>query len=296
MLNNITPYLGRNNLTPSLWLVRHCMVIGLCVLLVWATANSLWQWSAMLLLGISLVFLFCAEHEMIHFTAFKSRLLNRLFARLIGFALLLPADFFRAFHLDHHKYTQNPQADPQLVGTPPMKGAHLWLYLSGYYYWRAALKHLIDCLFGRVQAPYITAKNRPTIVWEGRLHLLAYFCLGYYGAMLDWHWLLTYWLLPVILGMPFLRLYVLAEHHGCDASDNMLDNSRTIYTNPVIRMLAWNMPYHSAHHAYPGVAFHQLPHIHEEIKHEIKYVSHGYWQFTKSLTKDLRTKGSDHMV
>ncbi len=287
MLSNITPYLGRNNLTPSLWLAGHGLLISLAALLVWSTANTLWQWPAMLVLGICLVFLFCAEHEMIHFTAFRSRLLNRLFARLIGVLLLLPADFFRAFHLDHHKYTQNPQADPQLIGVPPLKGRHLWLYLSGFYYWRAASKHLIDCLFARPQGAYITPKNRRTIVWEGRLHLLAYFCLGYYGYMLDWQWLVTYWLIPVLLGMPFLRLYVLAEHHGCDETDKMLHNSRTIYTNPIIRMLAWNMPFHSAHHAYPGVAFHQLSRLNEAIKADVKYVSHGYWQFTKSLKQDL---------
>lgn len=283
MLNNITPFLGRSNLIPSFWLLRHGVIIALCALLVMATANSLWQWPAMLVLGIALVFLFCAEHEMIHFTAFRSRVLNRFCASIIGFLLLLPADFFRAFHLDHHKYTQNPQADPQLVGTPPMHGRHLWLYLSGYYYWRAAIKHLVDCVFGRLQAAYITPKNRSTIMWEGRLHGLAYFCLGYYGYMLEWQWLLSLWIIPVLLGMPFLRLYVLAEHHGCDENDNMLHNSRTTYTNFIIRMLAWNMPYHSAHHAYPGVAFHQLPRLNEELKHDIKYVSHGYWEFTKSL-------------
>ena len=287
MLANVSDYLGRNNYTASFWLLRPLALIGLCSWAVYISTDTPWQWLAMLAQGIAIIFLFTAEHEMIHFTAFRNRWLNQIFSRLIGFLLFLPASFFRAFHLDHHKHTQNPQADPQLVGVPPMQGNHLRLYLSGYYYWRAAVKHLVDCLFGRVQGAYITPKNRRTIIWEGRLHALAYFCLGYYGYMLEWQWLLSLWIIPILLGMPFLRLYVLAEHHGCDENDNMLHNSRTTYTNFMVRMLAWNMPYHSAHHAYPGVAFHQLPCLHEELKHEIKHISQGYWQFTKNLTKDL---------
>lgn len=283
MLTNISAYLDRNNHIAGFWLLRHLSLIGLCSWAIYITADSPWLGLAMLGQGVVITFLFCAEHEMIHYTAFRSRWLNQWLARLIGFVLFLPADYFRAFHMDHHRYTQNPQADPQRIGSPPMQGVYLLIYLSGFYYWHGAFKQLCDALLGRSSATFITAHNGKSIILEGRIHVILYITLAYYAYMLQWHWLLDYWLIPLLIGQPLLRLYLLAEHHKCDESDAALDNSRTIYTHFWVRILAWNMPFHTAHHAYPGVAFHQLASLHEAIAKDVKHVSLGYWAFARSL-------------
>ncbi|WP_246694633.1 fatty acid desaturase, partial [Mesorhizobium sp. M2D.F.Ca.ET.147.01.1.1] len=70
---------------------------------------------------------------------------------------------------------------------------------------------------------------------------------------------------PALLGQPFLRLYLMAEHGRCPLVANMLENTRTTLTNWFVHKLAWNMPYHAEHHAYPGVPFHQLPEFHRLI-------------------------------
>ena len=70
--------------------------------------------------------------------------------------------------------------------------------------------------------------------------------------------LVQFWLLPLVVGQPFLQLFLLAEHTGCPHNPDMLRNSRTIRTHPLVMMLAWNMPYHTAHHSLPAVPFHQL--------------------------------------
>jgi Na+-transporting NADH:ubiquinone oxidoreductase subunit F len=50
-----------------------------------------------------------------------------------------------------------------------------------------------------------------------------------------------------------------------DVLDHRL-NTRTIYMNPVLRFLYWNMNYHLEHHMYPLVPYHQLPKLHELVK------------------------------
>ncbi len=49
---------------------------------------------------------------------------------------------------------------------------------------------------------------------------------------------LRYWVVPVLLGQPLLRLYLLAEHWGCpiarQAPIDMLARSRTTYTNVLV--------------------------------------------------------------
>ena len=62
-----------------------------------------------------------------------------------------------------------------------------------------------------------------------------------------------------LLGQPFLRAYLLAEHARCPHVANMLENTRTTFTTALVRLIAWNMPFHAEHHAYPAVPFHKLP-------------------------------------
>jgi len=91
--------------------------------------------------------------------------------------------------------------------------------------------------------------------------------------------LLYVWIVPAVLGQPFLRLYLLAEHGRCPFVANMLENTRTTFTNWFVRKLAWNMPFHAEHHAYPGVPFHQLPAFHVLIERHLKVTEAGYVRF-----------------
>jgi len=77
------------------------------------------------------------------------------------------------------------------------------------------------------------------------------------------------WLLPVLVGQPFLRFYLLAEHGLCPTVANMFENTRTTFTNSIVRFVAWNMPYHTEHHVYPMVPFHKLPELHRIIQNEL---------------------------
>ena len=80
---------------------------------------------------------------------------------------------------------------------------------------------------------------------------------------------LIYWVMPMLLGQPFLRLYLLAEHGGCPKVRDMLANTRTTKTTALVRFLAWNMPYHTEHHVYPAVPFHRLPEAHDLLKDKL---------------------------
>jgi fatty acid desaturase len=59
----------------------------------------------------------------------------------------------------------------------------------------------------------------------------------------------------------------LTQHAGLpeDVLDHRL-NCRTVYMNPVLRFIYWNMNYHVEHHMFPMVPYHRLPALHEEMK------------------------------
>jgi len=90
---------------------------------------------------------------------------------------------------------------------------------------------------------------------------------------------LLYWVIPALLGQPWLRLYLLAEHTGCPAVADMFRNTRTTLTIPLLRWLAWNMPYHAEHHVAAAVPFHQLPALHRLLRERIVVLTPGYLAF-----------------
>ena len=92
----------------------------------------------------------------------------------------------------------------------------------------------------------------------------------------------------LLIGQPALRLYLLAEHDRCAFVSNMLQNTRTTYTNRAVRFLAWNMPYHAEHHAAPQVPFHKLPALNAHLQDALAETSNGYATYTRTHIKSLR--------
>jgi fatty acid desaturase len=238
--------------------------------------GSVWLVPAMLPYGIVLVFLFAPLHETSHRTAFRTRRLNDWVAWVCGVALLLPPGYFRAFHFTHHRYTQDPARDPELaIPKPATPGAYLW-QVSGLPYWRERIATTCRHAWGRAGEAFIAPHARPRIVREARLLLGVYALLAMGSIAAASDALLIFWVAPALLGQPFLRMYLLAEHTGCPLVPAMLENSRTTRSTALIRRLAWNMPYHAEHHAHPALPFHALPTAHRLLEAKIAVQADGY--------------------
>ena len=239
--------------------------------------------------GILLVFLFTLSHECTHQTPFARPWLSELCGHAIAPVLGLPFIWFRYFHLAHHKYTNDPARDPEIAHQPrPSTRAEWLIYLSGWPFWRASARTLWTNAFGIIDAPYLPARRHPAMRREARvilgLYALAALSL-FFTPLLIW-----LWIVPVLIGQPFLRAYLLAEHGLCPPVADMLENSRTIFTNRLIRALAWNMPYHAEHHSVPLVPFHHLPALHGWTKAHLKSTSQGYGEFSADYARSLRVR------
>jgi len=83
-----------------------------------------------------------------------------------------------------------------------------------------------------------------------------------------------------------LRPYLPAEHR-VRIHPRLLENTRTALTLPLVRLFAWNMPYHAEHHAYPAVPFHALPRLHAEVRGETANLEPGYLRATAKVYRSL---------
>ncbi len=226
--------------------------------------------------GILLVFLFTPLHESIHETAFRSPWLNRSVAAVAGFLLLLPPRYFRYFHFAHHRFTQDPAQDPELEKPRPQTPLQYAWHLTGLPYWKAAVMALLNDALGRNIGRYVPASAIPKLILEARLYLASYAVLATLGMAFRLDWILWLWVVPALLGQPFLRAYLLAEHAACPFIADMLANTRTTFCSGLVRYLAWNMPHHTAHHALPTVPFHRLPKLTQILESRLKCTARGY--------------------
>jgi fatty acid desaturase len=181
---------------------------------------------ALLVHGIVLVFLFAPLHESLHRTAFRSHRLNNSVASIAGLFLLLPPNWFRAFHFAHHRFTQIEGRDPELEAKRVETWPDYLIHLSGWRYWRSAVALLFRNALGRASASFVPKSLEPRLVREARIMLGVYALIAAISVVFRSDAALSYWILPALLGQPFLRAYLLAEHTGLPLAEDFWENTR----------------------------------------------------------------------
>ena len=255
-----------------------------------ALAPGWWVLPAMLPLGVVQVALFAPFHETSHYTAFASRRVNAVVGWLSGAPALYNWHFYQLYHTAHHRFTQDPERDPELVTPPPTTLDGYLLRVLSAPYWRFRMIILWDGLRGDLSAyPYIGEAGAARVIRSIRAEVAV--LLG--GALLSglafgWTAPFLFWILPQLMAQPLLRLYLLAEHTGCTTDRNGLTNTRTVLTSPALRVLMWNMPYHAEHHLYPFIPFHRLADAHGVLREKLGHLQPGYARWHAEFVKGLR--------
>ena len=270
---------------PGLWhLAGHVALVagfGLWIAQGWL----LWP-VALIAQGIAICFLFTLQHETTHKTPFRTTWLNEWVGHGTGLLLVQPFEWFRYFHLAHHRFTNDPENDPELLsGAKPRSWRAYIMHVSGLPYWWGMARQVVQNALGRDPGDYVPARARARVTREARIMLALYALAALslaVSSLLFW-----IWVLPCLLGQPFLRLYLLAEHGRCPYVANMFENTRTTRTTAIVRLLAWNMPYHVEHHTLPQVPFHKLPALHDRMQGRHKVTANGYAEFTRDYARGL---------
>ena len=118
---------------------------------------------------------------------------------------------------------------------------------------------------GTVVERYIPEQRKAEVIREARFHLLGYGAIAAL-SLATGSWLaVSHWLVPM-MAMKFVhQLQNTIEHLGLPHVEEISLNTRTARTNAVMRWMGWNMQFHTAHHAFPGVPFRRLPDLHRTI-------------------------------
>jgi fatty acid desaturase len=276
----------RSNAPGLLRALSHFGAIALTGTLLWLMIGRygvLFAVPLILVQGYLVSFLFMPVHEAAHKTVFRSRLLNTALGHLSSLTIMYPLDYYTLFHWDHHRFTQDPARDPELMfATVPTSDTQLAIAYSGIVYLmkrvRLMFRHAVT---GKVVVPWIPENKRAMVVREARTYTSIYLVLLIASIALRSTLLLWVWLIPLVVGQWFLRPYLFAEHTGCEHTRSAFENTRTTYTGQLMKWFTWNMPFHVEHHAYPSVPFHALPKLNAIVDDRIAHRGQGYLAVTR---------------
>jgi fatty acid desaturase len=214
--------------------------------------------------GTLINFLYAGQHELSHWTVFRTKKLNEIFGRLFGFILFYPRDFDQIQHFAHHRYTQDWEKDGELARDRYTLASYL-LWVLGPTYWYTRIRRILRFSLAIVTEPYIPVDRKADVIREARWHVAGYVAIAALSVATGSWAAVQFWLLPMLVMKPAHQLQNTIEHLGLPHVDAITDNTRTTRTNALMRWMCWNMQYHTAHHAFPGVPCYALPQLHTEI-------------------------------
>jgi len=252
-------------------------------------------WVALAVASLGLLGAFPAMHEAGHSTAFAKPILNELVVTVCAFLMLQAPSFFREFHWQHHRKTQDREHDPEIAAAPalldgwPTNPATYLALISGQMLLFGKAMFTVACsLLPNAAAwdkafPFIRENKRSRVAWESRVTMLLWATVlvlglryidGFAFALLAW---------PI--SHLLLGLYLLAEHTGLPNDGTQLHRTRTIISNEPLRWWMWQMPLHGAHHAFPATPFHAIPQLHAEIEPSLEHIASGYLAVHKTAIR-----------
>ena len=254
-------------------LIGHFTAIGAGGLAVYLTYGTILMVPAMFAHGIVLACLFAPMHECSHGTAFRTRWLNEVSYWLVSLVYISQPTWYRYRHAVHHTYTQIQGMDPAMVLPSPTTWRHYFEQLLGWRFWTTFPVVITKHAMGRMRPQdswYVPANDLPRIYREARIMLSVYGLVAagalYFASLAP----LVYWLIPRMMGEPLQRAWRIAEHKGCDEGTDVRTNTRSTRASLPMRLLCWNMPYHSEHHVLPQAPFFALPAINKLLGDQLK--------------------------
>jgi fatty acid desaturase len=242
----------------------HLGAILLSGALLWHFRGGYWAFPLFMVHGVLFNFLYAAQHELSHWTVFKTAWLNEWFGRLFGFCVFYPRTFDQLQHIAHHRHTQDWSRDGELVRPRYTLRSYL-LWLSGVTYWYTRWRRILRFSCGVVTEPYIAAVRRNELIREARWHLSGYAAIAFVSVVMNSWAAVLLWLAPLVVMKFVHQLQNTIEHLGLPHEADVFTNTRSTRTNALMRWVAWQMQYHTAHHAFPGVPFHRLRALHTAV-------------------------------
>lgn len=283
---------------PALVLVRFVLLAAIYTGLarLGLAADSLWLWLPIwVVLGAILGGLNLIAHECVHSSFSNSAGLNRLVGSLLMATNFLNFTLHRGYHLKHHAHTTQEGDTQNEIGlygyrTLPqyLKDLLAWSSIFNSFFYNE-WKYSILAFFGK-KSPFFNTKDADLAKVRTDFLVMIAWCalLGYLAYNNFWPVLQTF-LVPIVFFFPFI-LYIISlpEHYKVNSGENAIQNTRTVRSNWLARLIFWNINYHTVHHAFPYIPFYNLPEAHKLLEKDLLFYEPTYIGFHWKVFQELK--------
>ena len=197
---------------------------------------------AVVFMGFLVAGLGGAIHESVHRLLFAGRRANEVVGRVVAALLLMPYDAYRAYHIDHHRWTlteRDPEGPEGYRFTRRSQFLFIPLAMLGF----VASLARVSAQWARGRGPAWSAAPKgpgALLSWIGALGPLVA------GWVVSPAWMVRWWLVPwtaaVILFLPW---WLLTEHYGAATGSGW---ASTVTSNRLVSWAYWWNNLHDIHH------------------------------------------------
>lgn len=258
--------------------------------------------------GMVTAFMIAGVHELGHGTVFRTKALNAFFVHVLAFLGWINHRMFAVSHSRHHAFTLHPPDDLEVTLPANLAVGHFFAqgFLNVGGLW-STLKETVRIARGRFSGlwelqlfpPEAPEKRKPPVSWARQL-LLYHGLISVSGGVLGFTASPAWFMLPVVVTLaPFYGgwlcfLCTNTQHIGLQ--DNVPDFRlccRTFRVNPLVRLLYWQMTYHTEHHMYPTVPCYNLGRLHTAVVGDLPPCPHGLFATWREIIPILRKQYGD---
>jgi fatty acid desaturase len=258
----------------GMWLVVHAWgTIAAVVALVTLWPNPLTWLIAVTVVGARQLGLAILMHEAAHGGLHSNRAINEWVGQWLC-AVPVGADLasYRSYHLQHHKFTQQPE-DPDLSLSAPFP-------ITKESFSRKAIRDLTGQTFVKQRLPLFLSLLRrkrgdeevshESFVSSGADKMARFLAVNALMFVLFWLagagiWYLGVWVFAMATWLPLVtRIRNIAEHACTSTGEDPFSHARTTLAGPIERLLIapyW-VNFHAEHHLFMYLPCYRLPEAH----------------------------------
>lgn len=283
---------------PAIIVVRFTLLtavyIGLA--LIGLHLDKLWAWLPIwLVMGAILGGLNLIAHECVHSSFSNSAKVNRFVGSIFMASNFLNFTLHRGYHLKHHAHTTQEGDTQNEIGLYGYR--NLAQYLKDLLSWSSVFnsffynewKYSVLAFFGK-RSSFFNTKESDLAAVRTDFFVMLLWCaiLGYIAYNNFWTVFYTF-LVPITFFFP-LVLYIISlpEHYKVNNGENAIQNTRTVKSSWPVRLVFWNINYHTVHHAFPYIPFYNLPEAHKLLEKDLLFYEPTYIGFHRKVFRELR--------
>lgn len=276
---------------PQIFLLKFSFAIAL-IAAAWAAIVIHPTWPvvalAILMNGLMYAHLVELQHECLHGHAFNSPRVNRLFGVVCGIFMLSSHSHYRYDHLRHHAHlgtTRNKEHFNYRFQNLDSIGGFLRAFFDP-----SRFVKLIRLIGLSLLWRHLPGIEKASYDRDIKQEYLFYFVLVV--ASIWWTiqsqsalFLLAWWLPAVLISEGVHFMIEMPEHFGLNTQTdaNVLSNTRTIRTSPLVSWFVNGNDIHTAHHYHQGVPMCNVRRLHHLIAPKIQVVESSYLSFYRAV-------------